>query len=113
MSTAPEIRRKNARFLAERIGPTAFGQIAGMTQAQANNIIGPNPIRNIGHTMARRIEVAFKKPTGWLDVDHTRSIEAAIERLSSLTPPYDGERDAQVWQDAMSAAIGVLCEMQN
>ncbi|RQZ08931.1 hypothetical protein DF105_01110 [Burkholderia stagnalis] len=41
-----------------------------MTSQQANQLIGPNPTRGIGHKNAREIEVAYKMELGWLDHDH-------------------------------------------
>lgn len=70
MKTVSEIRRENARALAKD-GPAEFARKIDSTTQQVNQTIGPNPTRNIGNTIARRIEVAHGLPTGWLDVEHT------------------------------------------
>jgi plasmid maintenance system antidote protein VapI len=108
LPTIERIRRRNAQSLAERMGTTAFAQMTGLGPARASHLVGQNPSGNIGHKTARRIERAFGKPEGWLDADHTRSIEAAVKRLSSLESPYDDERDARISQDALRAAIRAL-----
>jgi hypothetical protein len=112
LPTIERIRRRNAQSLAERIGTTAFAQMTGLGAARASHIAGENPSGTIGHKTARRIERTFGKPEGWLDADQTRSIEAAVKRLSALESPYDDERDARIWQDALSAAIGALRRLQ-
>ena len=90
----------------------AFADITGIGPARASHLVGQNPSRNIGHKTARRIERAFGKPEGWLDADHARSIEAAVNRLSALESPYDDERDTRIWQDALTAAIRALHRLQ-
>lgn len=84
MKTASEIRRINAMSLATE-GPAAFAHRvaessgSNMTGQQANQIIGPNPTREIGNNKAREIELAYGKEIGWLDNDHTRNdVDAAI-----------------------------------
>lgn len=67
--TNEEVRRENARWLAQKCGgPTAFAEITDMAPPRVTHIIGPNPSRKIGHAVARRIEKAFNKPIGWLDI---------------------------------------------
>jgi plasmid maintenance system antidote protein VapI len=112
LPTIERIRRRNAQSLTERIGTTAFADITGIGPARASHLVGQNPSRNIGHKTARRIERAFGKPEGWLDADHARSIEAAVNRLSALESPYDDERDTRIWQDALTAAIHALHRLQ-
>jgi transcriptional regulator with XRE-family HTH domain len=64
-----EITRANARMLMETAGSSAaFGERVGLSNSQVSQLLGRNPIRNIGFKLARRIEEAFDKPTGWLDV---------------------------------------------
>jgi plasmid maintenance system antidote protein VapI len=112
LPTIERIRRRNAQSLTEHIGTTAFADITGIGPARASHLVGQNPSRNIGHKTARRIERAFGKPEGWLDADHARSIEAAVNRLSALESPYDDERDTRIWQDALTAAIRALHRLQ-
>lgn len=73
MKTVKEIRRENARALATD-GPAEFARKIESTTQQVNQTIGPNPTRNIGDVLARRIETGFGLATGWLDVEHTYSV---------------------------------------
>lgn len=69
--TREEIRRENARALADLAGgQVEFGRALNMVPSQVSQIIGKTPIKNIGNSIAKRIEQAFEKPTGWLDVRH-------------------------------------------
>jgi SOS-response transcriptional repressor LexA len=70
MKTVKDIRRENARSLATE-GPAKFAHTIESSTQQVNQTIGPNPTRNIGDALARRIESAFGKDFGWLDVEHT------------------------------------------
>jgi plasmid maintenance system antidote protein VapI len=108
LPTVERIRRRNVQSLAERIGTTAFADITGIGPARASRLVGQNPSRNLGHKTARRLERAFGKPESWLDADHARSIEAAVNRLSAPASPYDDERDTRIWQDSLTAAIRAL-----
>lgn len=69
--TIDTIRLWNARYLADQLGSiVAFGSAIGKSQGQAGNLIGKNPVRNIGNSIAREIEEAFKKTNGWIDHAH-------------------------------------------
>lgn len=69
--TREETRRDNARELARSVGGAAeFGRTVGMEASQVSQLIGKNPIKNIGNSIARRIETSFSKPEGWLDQAH-------------------------------------------
>lgn len=66
-----DIRRENSRKLSARAGgKTEFGRMLEMDGSQVSQIIGPNPTKNIGNSIAMRIENAFDYPSGWLDVEH-------------------------------------------
>lgn len=58
----------NNKEFAQRIGVAAtyFGQVKKGHE---------NGGRNIGNSLAPEIEKAFKKPSGWLDQDHTKPIK--------------------------------------
>lgn len=97
MKTSAEIRRENARRLAAEIGsPADLARRLEMSDSQMGQLIGRNPVRNIGPKIARRIEEVCGRPTGWLDVDHgdvtptsltefqQREAKAIIERLSDV-----------------------------
>lgn len=65
-----EITRANARMLMADSTAAAFGERVGLSNSQVSQMLGKNPRRNIGFKLARRIEEAFGKPTGWLDEPH-------------------------------------------
>lgn len=72
VKTNAEIRRENARLLAHEVGqPADLARRLGMSDSQMGQLIGRNPVRNIGPRMARRLEEACGKPEGWLDVEHS------------------------------------------
>jgi len=59
-------RYKNARKL---VGVVRFGEKLGMGKAQASAYFGANPLKGIGHQVARRIEREFSLGEGGMDVD--------------------------------------------
>lgn len=66
-----EIRRHNARLLAEKNRTLAsFAEAIGRPATQVSRFMGKNPTRSIGSKIAREIEQAFDKPHGWLDIYH-------------------------------------------
>jgi hypothetical protein len=78
-TTYADISRANARYLAESVGGFArFAEKVGLADAQVSQVLGKNPIRNIGVKTARRIEVAFAKPLGWIDQPHDENGLAAL-----------------------------------
>jgi SOS-response transcriptional repressor LexA len=70
------IRRNNLRLLIAEHGRRAVGDRLGMEQSQLSQIAGRNPTRDIGKTLARKIEQLFEKPVGWLDVEQVRNVVA-------------------------------------
>jgi plasmid maintenance system antidote protein VapI len=80
MKTVNEIRLSNARALSKS-GPAEFARTIESTTQQVNQFMGPNPTRNIGNAIARRIEKAFDKPTGWLDIEHEGDQSEKAEKL--------------------------------
>jgi phage repressor protein C with HTH and peptisase S24 domain len=69
--TREETRRENARKLAAGCETKAeFARLVQMEPSQVSQIIGPKPSKNIGNSIARRIEKAFNLPESWLDVGH-------------------------------------------
>ena len=72
-TTSAAIRLRNLRDLIDDAGgPAQAARRLGMDDSQLSQIGGKNPIRNIGSALARRIEKAFGKPEGWLDVTHSQ-----------------------------------------
>jgi hypothetical protein len=71
--TTEDIRRWNARVLADRAGGVArFAERIERAQAQVSHVIGKNPIKPIETKLARHIESACDVPHGWLDSPHVR-----------------------------------------
>ncbi|MEX2964709.1 hypothetical protein [Microbulbifer sp. TYP-18] len=67
-----DIRLENARQLSKTFNNLReFSEALGMASSQLSQLIGPNPRRRIGATVARRIEEACNKEKGWLDVMHS------------------------------------------
>lgn len=81
-----DVRRENARELARTIGGLAeFGRTLEMEGSQVSQLIGKNPVKNIGNSIARRIERAFSKPEGWIDVQHGLFNEGGEVELPART----------------------------
>ena len=71
--TTADIRRWNARVLADRAGGVArFAELIDRAQAQVSHVIGKNPIKPIESKFARHIEAACSVQVGWLDSPHVR-----------------------------------------
>lgn len=84
--TSAQIRLQNLRALIDEAGgPANAARRLEMTDSQLSQIGGRNPIRNIGTTIARRIERAWGKPVGWLDVSHAQLL------LRQESHPYNVE----------------------
>lgn len=83
------IRRDNLRLLSEKYGgQRALAEAANLTPNQLNHIIGPNPVRNLGEQLARRIEANLKLPQGYLDLPH-QTEDTNFSHASSLIPIVD------------------------
>lgn len=90
--TREEIRRENARNLADLVGgQVEFGRALNMVPSQVSQIIGKTPVKNIGNSIAKRIEQAFNKPDGWLDVQHRDLEPAQVTEVPGAQPVTDDE----------------------
>lgn len=69
MKTINEIRLENARHAMGEANVTAteLARRMGAVPQSVFQVLGKNPVRNIGDKFARRIEVALALPLGWLD----------------------------------------------
>jgi len=82
--TSAEIRLSNLRLLIDGAGGhAATAKILDMDSSQLSQIAGRNPTRDIGPVIARRVEAAFKRPVGWLDVPHSQLL------LEQENAPYN------------------------
>lgn len=80
------IRLRNVRALIKEAGgPADFARRVGMSDSQVGQVAGPKPTRGIGNIVAGRIEVAFNKPTGWLDAIHDLEQQNPPEAPDSLS----------------------------
>lgn len=79
--TIEETRLINLRALIHESGsPVEAATLLRMEPSQLSQISGRNPTRNIGSRLARRIEAAWNKPKGWLDIAQTPQLKLAEER---------------------------------
>lgn len=71
-----EIRKANLEQLIEikrsELGLTkaSFAELCDISPATLSQMLGPNPRRNIGDKMARKIESSLELPLGWMDKTH-------------------------------------------
>lgn len=86
MKDIDQIRRENMLALeAEGGGTSAAANAAGMSQSQWSNLRAgaadskTGKPRGMRKETARKIEAAFQKPAGWLDVDHRSAHPSAME----------------------------------
>ena len=91
--TSSSIRLKNLRELIDKAGgPAEAARKLDMDDSQLSQIAGKNPVRNIGPGLARRIEKAFRKAEGWLDVPHGQlPLQERSER--NVGPARDLQRE--------------------
>lgn len=106
VKTNADIRRDNARKLAEEIGQAAdLARMLGMSDSQMGQLIGKNPVRNIGPRIARRMEEVCGKPEGWLDVEHSTVQPGSLRDLQL----QEARRILEALSDAdLSNALGWL-----
>ena len=89
-ATSSSIRLANLRNLIKRAGgPADAARKLDMDDSQLSQIAGKNPIRNIGTSLARRIEKAFKRPEGWLDVPHSQLLLPQPPADENIAPARD------------------------
>lgn len=98
-----DIRLENARQLSKKFSNLKeFSEALGMAPSQLSQLIGPNPRRRIGTTLARRIEDTCDKGKGWLDVVH---------REKSSTVTTDSGVNIDLLVDCISAVEGKVTEL--
>ena len=89
------IRYKNTRYLVHSAGGvSAFAERLGKQQSQVSAIAGESPVKGIGPKIARQIEAAFGKASGWLDIPHQDMWEGG-SNVEEAPAPY-GVRQAPV-----------------
>jgi transcriptional regulator with XRE-family HTH domain len=100
-STHVEIARTNARILMADSTAKTFCDRVGMSESQVSQLLGKNPSKNIGPTLARRIEQAFGKPRGWLDIPH---VDVAVPSSKSIGDRLDQAMTAARFESQASLA---------
>lgn len=86
-----EIRRENLRKIAnDKGGTSALANVVQKDVSRISQLIGPNPIRNIGEETAREFEGLLALPSGWLDKEHSGSNEKEPDNMIASQPflPY-------------------------
>lgn len=74
------IRKKNTRTVLESYRTKkAFADAVGISPAQCSHVFHADDQYNIGAAMARKIEKAINKPSGWLDIDHDAQPDPLID----------------------------------
>lgn len=91
-TTSSDIRLANLRELIKKAGgPADAARKLDMDDSQLSQVAGKHPSRNIGTSLARRIEKAFRKPEGWLDMPHAQlALQERADR--NVAPARDLQR---------------------
>jgi hypothetical protein len=66
----------------------AFSSFIGISPSYWTRMKGPNPLKNIGDLLARKIERKFHFPAGWLDKDNAMAPELP-EQIVAATHDLD------------------------
>lgn len=84
-----QIRLANLRAIAKQfVSDAAFAERLGRTPSQLSQVIGENPVRNIGSRFARSIEQTLSLKSGFLDRLHDdNEIFSSIGALPSRRKP--------------------------
>lgn len=117
MKDIDEIRRDNLRLIeSERGGPSEAAKALGMSAAQFANLRDgakdskTGKPRGMRKETARRIEEGAGKPSGWLDIDHSRSAPPTVGRTASAPheePSGSGKPDLVITQyEDIGGAMG-------
>lgn len=93
-TTSSSIRLTNLRALIKKAGgPAEVARTLDMDDSQLSQIAGKQPSRNIGPTLARRIEKAFHRPEGWLDIPHSQFLLPQPRADRNVSPARDLQRE--------------------
>lgn len=110
MKTIYDVRRQNARNLAETVGGVSGLAIKiDRAQTQVSRLIGYKRTsgrnQNIGDGVARHIEECFEKPVGWLDVQHEEDASGLAESISNASHnPNAGKAPLVSWDQIYSGS---------
>ncbi|WP_158228937.1 S24 family peptidase [Chitinimonas sp. BJB300] len=82
-----QIRLQNLQKLAEGQSRKDVAERLEMGYSQLSQYVGKNPAKNIGSGVARKAEIAYGKPHGWMDILHPENLEAPLEPGNIATRP--------------------------
>lgn len=93
MKTINEIRYTNLRLLMHSNGlrPSDLARWLAVSPQSVSQVLNGN--RNIGDRLARKVEEAFKKTSGWLDRER-----AGYTQMEPLQPPEGIDRSVLAWE---------------
>lgn len=102
------IRRQNLSLLRQQAG--SVRAIADRVDTDANylsQLLSENGKHFMGHTMARRLELAFNKPVGWMDQQHSEeeSVERDLRDISELARKMNAEQRKNL-KNLMDSIVG-------
>lgn len=101
------IRRINLQALVRQYGSkTELATLCGVSASNLSQVDPPDggePIRNIGHVLARKLERGTKKPRGWMDTIHEVA-EVDAEAISIRRVPLREWRDVSGSADETARA---------
>lgn len=81
-----QIRRQNLEMLRSEFGTVRA--LAALVETDANylsQILSEKTKQSMGHELARRFEIALKKPEGWMDRIHTvpNELDRDVEEIGA------------------------------
>ncbi len=110
MKTVAEIRRTNLDALIKDAGTMeALAQLVGSSSVYLSQIrtaavdVKTGRPREMGTAMARRLEAATNKPSGWMDADHASPGHEFSQPVSRVTDPPSTLTLLITWERLMQA----------
>lgn len=104
-----QTRIANLKKLVEREGnnAAAVARKAGTSPTYLNQILNPKLRGQVGDRLARKLEAAYRKPRGWMDVPHGRTAEVAVPLQNELL--YEVVRAVEA---ALARDRGILLSLE-
>lgn len=111
MKTIAEIRRNNLKLAVDVFGGDVdkLCEVANVSYAYLSQIKTMQPDtktgrpRSMGDAVARKIEVAIKKPVGWMDKDHSEQSHANVTpaQIGTRKIPLISYVQAGIWTETI------------
>ena len=110
------IRRDNLRALVEQHTPAVVSEKVGWkTRSFISQMVGDEPCNPVTENTARRVEMAFGLPHGYMDVDHVvpQTVQTAfgMPNTPTVKPDDYAPIDALLLGDVMQRVMTVCAEM--